>query len=331
MAGSGGLPRVVAHADWGVGTAKRWVAVAVLGVEGRYRALAPRPVGPEGPVLERLGVAPDAPRSGVVLGFDFPIGLPRAYARRVGIADFRTALGGFGRGEWTAFYSVAKTAAEIGLYRPFYPLRPGSKGERSRRHLCDALGLEPAELLRRCDRPGAEALFWTLGGRQVGKAAIDGWRSVLAPALADPDVEVALWPFDGELDELVAAPRVVVAETWPRECYRHLGVSFAPAPGSPHPSKRRQGDRRRNAAALFAWARDTGTELDSELVETVADGFGPRPGGEDPFDAVAGLFGMVNVLLGRRAPGPPGGDEAVRRLEGWILGRADTAGWAGGR
>jgi len=138
MAGSGGLPRVVAHADWGVGTAKRWVAVAVLGADGRYRALAPRPVGPEGPVLERLGVAPDAPRSGVVLGFDFPIGLPRAYARRVGIADFRTTLGGFGRGEWAAFYSVAKTAAEIGLYRPFYPLRPGSKGERSRRHLCDA-------------------------------------------------------------------------------------------------------------------------------------------------------------------------------------------------
>jgi hypothetical protein len=326
MLGSGGLPRVVAHADWGVGSAKRWVAVAVLGGDGRYRALAPRPVGRDGPVLERLGVPRDAWRRGVVLGFDFPIGLPRAYARRVGIADFRAALGGFGLGEWAAFYSVAPTAAEIGLHRPFYPLRPGNKGERARRHLCDALGLERAELLRRCDRPGAEALFWTLGGKQVGKAALDGWRTVLAPAMADPDLDVALWPFDGPLDELAAAPRVVVAETWPRECYRHLGVSFDPAPGSPRLSKRRQADRRGNAAALLAWARATATELDAELVGAITDGFGPRPGGEDPFDAVAGLFGMVNVLLGRRAPGPPDGDEAVRRVEGWILGRADVAG-----
>ena len=50
------------------------------------------------------------------------------------------------------------------------------------------------------------------------------------------------------------------------------------------------------------------------------------PGGEDPFDAVAGLFGMVNVLLGRRAAGVPGRDEAVRRVEGWILGLAAPAG-----
>jgi hypothetical protein len=65
----------------------------------------------------------------------------------------------------------------------------------------------------------------------------------------------------------------------------------------------------------------TRTELDSGLVAAIADGFGPRPGEEDSFDAAAGLFGMVNVLLGRRAPGPPEGDEAVRRVEGWNLGR----------
>ena len=43
-------------------------------------------------------------------------------------------------------------------------------------------------LLRRCERGGnghkqACCLFWTLGGNQVGKAAIIGWRDVLAPAL----------------------------------------------------------------------------------------------------------------------------------------------------
>jgi hypothetical protein len=319
------LPRVVAHADWGVGAAKRWVAVASLGPEGRYRARAPRPVGRRGGFLQRLGV-PGGPAGGVVLGFDFPIGLPRRYAELVGIGDFRQALDGFGQGRWAEFYQVAAVPEQIGLHRPFYPLTPGAKGERARRHLHRALGLDAEELLRRCDRGGAEALFWTLGGRQVGKAAIDGWRSVLAPALRDPEVEVALWPFDGELGELVARGGVVVAETWPRECYRHLGISFAPTAGSPHPSKRRQADRRRNAPALRAWAAATGTELAPELAAAVADGFGPAPGGEDPFDAVAGLFGMVNVLLGRRAAGAPTKDEAVRRVEGWILGLVPAAG-----
>lgn len=320
------LPRVVAHADWGVGAAKRWVAVALLGPTGGYRALAPRSVGRDGSVLQRLGVPDGDGRGGVVLGFDFPIGLPRAYAELVGIGDFRPALAGFGEGRWVSFYEVAATREQVGLYRPFYPSTPGVKGERARSHLYEALGLGAGELLRRCDRPGTEALFWTLGGRQVGKAALDGWRSVLAPTLRDPEPDVALWPFDGELGELVARRGVVVAETWPRECYRHLGISFAPTPGSPHPSKRRQADRRRNAPALLAWAAATGTELAPELAAAIADGFGPGPGGEDPFDAVAGLFSMVNVLLGRRPAGVPAGDGAVRRVEGWILGLAPSAG-----
>jgi hypothetical protein len=149
---------------------------------------------------------------------------------------------------------------------------------------------------------------------------------VLAPALRDPELEVALWPFDGEFGELVARGGVVVAEIWPRECYRHLGLSFAPTPDSPHPSKRRQADRRRNAPALLAWAAANGTEVAPELAAAIEEGFGAGPGGEDPFDAVAGLFGMVNVLLGRRPEGVPAGDEAVRRVEGWILGVAPSAG-----
>jgi hypothetical protein len=316
------LPRVVAHADWGVGAAKRWVAVALLGQDGCYRALAPRRVGRDGSVLRRLGVPGADPRGGVVLGFDFPIGLPRRYAELVGVGDFRPALAGFGQGRWEAFYEVASAREQIGLYRPFYPMRPGG---RAKSHLYEALGLGAGELLRRCDRQGAEALFWTLGGKQVGKAAIDGWRTILVPALRDPALGVALWPFDGDLAELVARRAMVVAETWPRECYRHLGL-FAHVAGAPRPSKRRQADRERNAPALFAWAAATGTELDPELAASITDGFGSGPGGEDPFDAVAGLFGMLNVLLGRRPAGVPTEDEAVRRVEGWILGLAPSAG-----
>jgi hypothetical protein len=40
----------------------------------------------------------------------------------------------------------------------------------------------------------------------------------------------------------------------------------------------------------------------------------------DAFDAVVGLFGMLEVVLGRREPGELT-DEQIRNVEGWILGR----------
>ena len=322
----GPLPAVVAHADWGSAPGKRQVAVAVRQGDGRYLAYPPGQVGRQGGLLERMGVPAARPAGGVVLGFDFPIGLPRAYAALAGIAAFRGALAGLGTGEWADFYRVAARREEVGLRRPFYPDTPGRKGDRARRHLHEALGLDAAGLLRRCDRPWAEALFWTLGGRQVGKAAIDGWRELLAPSLRGGRLDLALWPFDGQLHELAGRRGVVVAETYPRECYGHLGVSFAPTPTSPHPGKRRQADRRRNAPALLGWAAGTQTALAPGLGAAIVDGFGPGGDGEDRFDAVVGLFGMLNVLLGRREAGVPADDEAVLRVEGWILGRAAADG-----
>jgi hypothetical protein len=42
--------------------------------------------------------------------------------------------------------------------------------------------------------------------------------------------------------------------------------------------------------------------------------------GDDAFDAAVGLFGMIQVSLGQRAPGEPD-KRAIRDIEGWILGR----------
>ena len=60
------------------------------------------------------------------------------------------------------------------------------------------------------------------------------------------------------------------------------------------------------------------------LVAEIEDGFGAGASGEDRFDAVAGLFGILNVVLGRRPSGEPD-DPVVRRIEGWILGQTATA------
>jgi hypothetical protein len=307
------LPVLVAHADWSAHPAKRWMARALLQPGGRYLVLPPVRVGAlDGFWAWLQAVAPTGP---ILVGFDFPIGLPAAYADRVGIEDFPAALDGFD-GD---FYSVARTPEEISLARPFYPDRPGG---RSRRDLVDALGLEAWDRLhRRCDRatasrPAACPMFWTLGGNQVGKAAISGWRELLAPARR-ARMNVAIWPFDGALAALLSTPSFVVAETYPGEVYVHLGLR--PALRS-RGGKRRQAARAACAGLLLAWAERSQVSLAPALADDIEAGFGPLAGADDRFDSVVGVFGMLNVLRGGRPSGEPD-DPVVLRVEGWILGQ----------
>ena len=70
---------------------------------------------------------------------------------------------------------------------------------------------------------------------------------------------------------------------------------------------------------MRAWAAQRPMGCQPDLVEAIRDGFGPAKNGEDPFDAVVGLFLMRDVVLGYWQDGAPD-DEVVRRVEGWILG-----------
>ena len=261
-------------------------------------------------------------RGSILAGFDFPLGLPIAYAQQVGVGDFAAAVKKFGRGRWAEFYEVATTASEISLYRPFFPQRPGSKGEFARAQLARGLGLEHFnDLLRRVDRPtgerpAASVMFWTLGGKQVGKAAITGWRDLLVPALRWTDLDVALWPFDGGFADCLAAAQITVVEAYPAEYYRHLGLPLVRGG-----SKRRQKSRIGSGATLVAWAKKSGLQLAPDLRRDLKDGFGDRADGEDPFDAVVGTFGLLNVVLGLRPAHDPV-DPIIRKVEGWTLGQA---------
>ena len=314
-----GQPHLVAHADWSTNAEGRWLARAIL-ADGRYRALCAEPVGP----LESFWKRIEAEVGTALLGFDFPIGLPRAYAKRSGIDEFVALLPRLGEQGWARFYEVARTADEIAARQPFYPHSARRKGEVERRHLLAGLGLqETTQLLRRCDRKTAARnaacmLFWTIGPNQVGKAAIVGWRDLLAPALRR-GTDLAIWPFHGALNDLIARHRIVVAETYPGEVYGHLGLELRSWGG-----KQEQSARRANAARLLDWAAAASIDLDASLRAEIDDGFGTTPSGDHRFDAVVGLFGMLNVVLGRRPSGEPAGDEDVRRIEGWILGQ--TAG-----
>ena len=317
-------PELVVHADWGSAPKKRWMACAVR-QNGRYRALLPTLAGPPQTLLSRLRA--DAGVGGCLfLGFDFPIGVPSVYAGLAGVQSFLGLLPLLGTGTWADFFTLAELPDQISLSRPFYPY---STGGTCHQHLLDGLGVASIrELLRVCERGGqgrrdACALFWTLGGNQVGRAAIIGWRDVLQPALADTSASVTIWPFHGPLFALFGPGRTVIAETYPTEFYGHLGLASPPSRAGAKSGKQVQTDRRANAAALLHMAARLGVDIDPGLKALIDNGFEADKEGEDRFDAVVGLIGMLNVLLGGKASGEPNLPE-VHSLEGWILGQVFT-------
>jgi hypothetical protein len=300
---------IAAHADWSTDPRKRWVSVARRGAEG-WRAGAPVPVGDPAGFAAGL-IAEGVP---VAIGLDLPLGVPRGFAQGRAEDGFVAFLRGLaGR---RGFFEVAATLADVSRERPFYPAR-GVKGMTRAAHAA-ALGLGDARgLSRLCDRatalrPAGAPVFWTLGANQSGKAAIAAWRDWLAPGLAG-GAPYALWPFEGGVHALLARGRAVLAEVYPAEALRHCGLVL-------RGSKRVQRDRAAIAEALLAAMAARRVAPCPALRAMVADGFGADAAGEDRFDSVIGLLGLVGVLDGTRADFVPD-DEAVRRWEGWVLGQ----------
>jgi hypothetical protein len=156
-----------------------------------------------------------------------------------------------------------------------------------------------------------------MGSQQVGKAAISGWQSLLAPAINDLAIDLKIWPFSGPIASLCQPGTIVVVETYPAEFYDHLRLSFnAPV----RRSKRRQGDRLAFSAQLIDWAQEHELLLAPSLFDCIQDGFGSKLDGEDKFDALVGLYGMLNVILGNRPIKDPT-SPVISKIEGWIFGQ----------
>lgn len=307
------LPDLVAHADWSVDPRKRWIAIARRNGD-RYRLSPPAPVGDVTTLVERLGADGSA-----FIGLDLPLRVPRVWAARARIASFPSLLGQLGQGAFEHFARPAQTEGEIRLERPFYPHRAGRKGSVAQAHLIRALGLDGIpDLYRRCDlaQPGrarASPVFWTLGAKQVGRAALAAWQDLIRPSLG----EVRLWPFAGDLDRLLSEHRIVIAETYPAEAQVQLALALG---RSGTGSKRRQADRLRIAPDLLAAADRLGIDLEPAAVDAIETGFGGGAEGEDRYDSTIGLLGMLHVLRSGHCPLPD--DPAVRQVEGWILGQS---------
>ena len=308
---------MIIHADWSINPRKRWMVVANKQPNHRWLIEQPRVVDDPTSLFKNL--TPKILQSGCLLaGFDFPIGLPYKFALKAGLTDFLSTLPLFGNREWSQFYTPAEIPSQISLYRSFYPARPGGT---KRQHLEHGLDLQFKHLFRLCEiahenRRAACPLFWTLGGQQVGNAAINRWKSLISPALNDPQLHVSIWPFAGSLEDLCKPGEIIVVETYPAEYYGHLGLFSSVE----RKSKRRQIDRKYYSERLIAWSDERQLELDKALIASFKDGFGYSPDGEDRFDALVGLYGMINVVLGNHPTGesfPPHND----KIEGWIFGQ----------
>jgi hypothetical protein len=295
-------------------TRKRWMTLAHPD-GGRWRIEAPVPVGALDDWMHRLRAI--AGGNAVALGVDLPLGLPRAYAASLaGPADFPQFL----RAQIADadFFRVCATLDEIGPHRPFYPAR-GVAGMTRLAHAL-ALGFEGASgLSRLCDRatatrPAGAPLFWTLGANQTGKAAITAWRDWLLPALASAEPP-RLWPFEGGFHALLQTGGVVVAEAYPAEAMRQRGLKMGG-------SKRRHTDRAALAPALLAAMQELRAFPDAAMADCLAQGFGTDPAGEDRFDSVLGLLGLLAVLDGSQPDFVPD-DPWIRRWEGWVLGQTE--------
>ncbi len=304
--------RLAAHADWSVSPAKRWLCFAERDGDG-WRLGAPGRVGDAATLLARLNERAEG--RPVVLGVDFPIGLPRAYAARLsGLANFPAFLDSLA--ERPAFFQVAARIADVSPERPFYPAR-GIAGMTRAAHAA-ALGLDgPEARSRACDRatayrPAGAPIFWTLGANQTGKAALHAWSTLLLPARRG---SFGLWPFAGNLRDLLVPGQVVLAETYPAEALRQLGLS-------PPRSKRRQADRAELALPLRRCLDRLAVRASDALAEAIDDGFGADAAGEDRFDSLLGVLNVIAVVSGRRPDTVPD-DPWIRRWEGWVLGQTD--------
>lgn len=304
------MAMIAAHADWSMEPRKRWVAVARRGAQG-WRMEAPVPVGEPA----RLAAALLAEGVPAVLGLDLPLGVPRGFAAGRPEGGFVEFLAG--RASDARFFTVNPGLEGVGRDAPFYPAR-GVRGMTRAAHAA-ALGLDgPAALNRWCDRatstrPAGAPVFWTLGANQSGKAAITAWRDWLAPALA-AGAPYDLWPFAGPLHGLLRPGRLALAEVYPAEALRQLGLRLLG-------SKRAEAPRRALAEALLACMAALGVEATPALAAMARAGFGADAAGEDRLDCTLGLLCLIAVLDGVRADTIPD-DPMVRAWEGWVLGQA---------
>lgn len=297
-------------ADWGKEVSKR--AVYVAEIESRIV----RRLSTAGWSLAR--VLKESERwtsTGSVLAtFDAPLGVPESYLTILGglpaappmstFLDFLTWARSMPR-----FYDATTVARDWIVERPFFVVPAGHGRLRA---YVDAAALHGIDMFRQIDRmTGAKAVFIKSGiPGSVGSAACALWQELASQLTADRTFKV--WPFEGELQELLQSTTVVVGEMYPRAAYATALLDGPPMSRAPMVvAKTDAGIRREAIATLRAapWVGSLRVEL-RDLVEAEAN--------EDDFDACVTAAALLRCIL-EGAPLCPSQLESAAS-EGGILG-----------
>lgn len=216
-------------ADWSKDPKKREVYVAWPAERRVGRVTPPSGGWTVSSVLLEADDICASGRSAVLVGFDAPLGVPASYWSalgrtgdwRPGKVPTRSAPANFA--EWLSlldgadsFFEPARDTSEWKLTRPFFIVPPG---ENSRTRFEACLGDQGVEPLRGVDTVArANPLFIAAGiPGAVGSSAIDLWQGLAHERVLRAGL--AVWPFDGGLQELVGTPKPVIAEIFPRLAY----------------------------------------------------------------------------------------------------------------
>ncbi len=306
------------HADWSIAAKGRWKAHARRNDDG-WLIDDVSPVGDIPVFLQTL--TKKAQNRTIWLGFDFPVGLCRAWYEKTGVKNFAAVLDWLESAGGHGFFDICDDRTHISPMRPFYPARSGSKGTVKRNHLTEGLGVADFTLLQRqCEKPsrhrGAAAIpFWTLGANQVGKAMLHGWRELVMPGR---DRGFHLWPFDGNLAALSRQPGVTLIETYPAEIYGWLEIHKMHL-ASGRFAKSRQLSRRDVLAQLIPDLEKQGITLTPTVNAHIINGIDTAQGKDDAFDALIGVIGLAMIAMGQRAENLPD-TSLICDQEGWIMG-----------
>lgn len=284
------FPAFFVSADWSKNTRKRSVHVADLSAR-RIR----RPES-NGWTLEALLhlAAELAQRGSVLLGMDAALGIPPSYWRTVKEQGWGMGAKPANFVDWirrldpdTEFFEEVREPDEWEMGRPFFRV-PGRSGG-----LSGFTSLFEDGFRRRIDElTGAKSMFAVSGiPGTVGSGTRALWKELI-PFLAGKR-EFAVWPFEGELSELLTRYQIVLAETYP-------GLAYAAALAAELPTSRLKVAKTRPGARMHAcsnlevapWVRKYGVDL-GDLEPVRAD--------EDAFDSHFTAAAVLRCALEGRA------------------------------
>ena len=266
------FPAFFVSADWGKDARKRSVHVADL---SRRRIWREERDDWNLTRLLKLSIGL-AERGSVLVGLDAALGVAAGYWGAVTAPDWgmRGRPANFidwlsGLGSCSGFFEPVSNPDAWRIDRPFFRVGKGKGGRTG------FTGRYRDGFLRRIDcATGAKPVFAVSGmPGTVGWGTITLWKELI-PLLAGKR-DFAVWPFEGELPELLSRRRIVLAETYPGLAYAAALADTLPA--SQLKVAKTKPDPREHVCALLQatpWVRRLGVDLgDLEPVRKDEDAF----------------------------------------------------------